>query len=549
MRVTNSPEQEFGPALSPDGKWVAYYSNARGPADVWVKFLDNGSTLNLTATLGLDLQVRAGLGGIEIAPDGSRLSFAARQAPTSPTAPYDTWVIPAPIGGAPVKLLQNLQGMRWSPDGKYLTAVQAGSTRGDRLVVALADGSNPRDVVSPRGGRHIHWPAWSADGRHIYFIYTYDTWHIEPSEIYRVAAEGGEVEPVVQSVRRAVYPVPTADPGLIYSGNPDTSELGLWWRPASGGRALPLTTSVGEHTEPRISADGRRLVCTLLDMRQSLVRIPVSRGDPPEAGAITTGYTGDLDPVFSPRGDRLVFSSLRAGSRHLWTMQPDGSQPTPLTSGPSIDERPAFSPDGQQIAFVSDRGGRRGIWLMSAEGGAPRLVGVAVVLDTLSWSPDGTRILFATPGGDLPQLATMTVADGTIQLLPTSGGAFGPAWSAASDRIAYIKADPRRILAFLDGRATPVHPDLPSEQLFGNGFVAWSPDGRRVAAVSVQANSNAQIWIVEPGAAQPFRKLLELPAGVRARGITWTPDGAGVVLAKQEPITDIVLFDVVRGAP
>jgi Tol biopolymer transport system component len=201
---------------------------------VWVKFLDNGSTLNLTASLGLDLQVRAGLGGIEISPDGSMLSFNARQ---TAIAQYDTWVIPAPIGGAPVKLLQNLQGMRWSPDGKYLTAVQAQSTRGDRLIVANADGSNQREVVGPRGGRHLHWPAWSADGRYIYFIYTFDTWHTEPSEIFRVAAVGGEPEPVVQSVRRAIYPVPMPDGGLIYSGNPNSSDLGLWWRPPGGGNA------------------------------------------------------------------------------------------------------------------------------------------------------------------------------------------------------------------------------------------------------------------------------------------------------------------------
>ena len=105
------------------------------------------------------------------------------------------------------------------------------------------------------------------------------------------------------------------------------------------------------------------------------------------------------------------------------------------------------------------------------------------------------------------------------------------------------------MLAFLDRLAAPVYPNLSTELNFGNAFLAWSPDGRRVAAVSVVANSNAAIWIVEPDAAAPFQKLLELPAGVRARGITWTPDGSHVIFAKQEPISDIVLFDVVRSTP
>jgi TolB protein len=543
MRVTNSPAQEFGPALSPDGKWVAYYSNARGPADVWVKFLDNGSTLNLTASLGLELQVRAGLGGVEISPDGSRLAFSARQ---TAAGPYDVWVVPAPIGGAPVKLLQDLQGVRWSPDSKMLAAVKAGSTRGDALIVANADGSNQRQVASPQGGRHIHWPAWSADGRYVYFIYTFDTWHTEPSEIFRVPAAGGALEPVIHSVRRAVYPVPTPDGGLIFSANPASSDLGLWWRPPSGGAPALLTTDVGEHAESRITADGRRLVSTLVEMRQSLVQVAVRSGPAPETRALTDGYGSDLDPRTSPLGDRVAFSSLRAGTRNLWTMAPDGSRAAPLTNGSAIDERPAFSPDGQQIAFVSDRGGQRGIWVMSADGGAPRLVGSAVVLDTLSWSPDGRRILFATPSGDLPQLASMNLADGSITMMPTSGGGFAPGWSRSTGRIAYFKADPRRVLAFLDRDGAPLYADLQSPSNFGNAFLEWSPDGKRVAAVSMVVTANAQIWIVDPDAPTAFQKLLELPAGVRIRGITWTPDGSSVIFAKQEPFSDIVLFDVAK---
>ena len=72
-------------------------------------------------------------------------------------------------------------------------------------------------------------------------------------------------------------------------------------------------------------------------------------------------------------------------------------QPAPVTTGVAIDERPAFSPDGQRIVFVSDRGGRRGVWLVGAEGGAPRLIAHADVVDVVSWSPDGSRLVYATP--------------------------------------------------------------------------------------------------------------------------------------------------------
>jgi Tol biopolymer transport system component len=441
-------------------------------------------------------------------------------------------------------LLKNQQAMRWSPDGTFLATIVAGSTRGDTLIIGNADGSNQREVIPPRGGRHIHWPAWSPDSRFIYFIYTFDTWHTEPSEIYRVSVAGGEPEAVVQSVRRAVYPVPTAG-GLIYAANPNSTNLGLWWHPDSGGNAQPLTTDVGEYTECRLSADGRHLVCTLVDMKQSLVRVAV--GKVPSAQSLTDGYSSDLDPDFSPQGDRIVFSTLRAGSRNLWTMAPDGTQTAPLTSGPSIDERPAYSPDGQQIAFVSDRGGRRGIWVVNAGGGAPRLVGQAVVLDTLSWSADGSRILFATPHGDLPQPATMSLADGKTTVMATAEGGFAPRLSRNGNRIAYFKpVQGRPALAFMDGQGAALYPQLVAGANFGNPFLAWATDGRRVAAVSMSANANAQIWIVDPDAAVPFQKLLEQPAGIRMRGITWTPDGSSVIFAQQDPHSDIVVFDLER---
>jgi Tol biopolymer transport system component len=87
---------------------------------------------------------------------------------------------------------------------------------------------------------------------------------------------------------------------------------------------------------------------------------------------------------------------------------------------------------------------------------------------------------------------------------------------------------------------------LPKNVGFGNAFLAWEPDGRRVAAVRMAANANAQIWIVDPESSAPFQKLVELPPSVRVRGITWAPDGSTVVFAKQEPRTDIVLYDVQR---
>ncbi len=114
IRITNTSAAEFGPAISPDGKWVAYYATAEGRTDVMVKFLDSGSTANLTASLKMDLPTRAGQGGLAISPDGSKIAFSARP---DPTGAYDIWTIPGPVGGSPRKLISTIGAVQWSPDG------------------------------------------------------------------------------------------------------------------------------------------------------------------------------------------------------------------------------------------------------------------------------------------------------------------------------------------------------------------------------------------------------------------------------------------------
>jgi Tol biopolymer transport system component len=520
-----------------------------------VKYTDSGASLNLTASLDMHLPVRTNIGGLAISPDGARLAFYGTRDATPIF--YDTWVMPAPLGGPPRKLLQGMQGAQWSPDGKQLTSILPGSSLGDALIVANADGSNAREILPAAGGHHIHWPTWSRDGQSIYFIYTYQPWNTEQSEIYRVPVMGGTAEPVVRSIRRAVYPVPLPGGDLLFSANPDSVDLRLWLQSVRGGPAVPLTTGVGEYTEATVSNDGRRIVSMVLEQRQSLVSVDVS-GPRPTVRPLTDGYGGDVEPSQDPTSDRIVFSSTRSGHRNLWTARPDGTDARPLTSEIASDHHPVFSPDGRRIAFVSDRGGQWGIWVVNADGGAPTLLTPAIVFDSISWSRDGARILFATPSGrGSTVLSTVSVADGRVQSFPTPAAANAPSWSHASDTVAYLEptmegqagtATPpntRILIRFVDGQGRMLFPNLPAQRLF-NGTIAWAPDGKRVAVVTVPANSPSAIWIVEPAAAAPFRRLIELQPGVRPSGLTWTRDGSRLIMSSQESLSDLVLYELDR---
>ena len=547
IAVADTPAQEFGPAISPDGKWVAYYSDARGVSDVWVKDIDSGTTSNLTEKLDLVLQVRALIGGLDISPDGTQIAFTARERSDQS---FSTWEIPAPFGGTPLKRLPGLQAMRWSPDGKSLVAMSPGSVRGDSLIVADADGGTKRVVVPLSGGRHAHWPVWSRDGTFIYFLCSYMATVEEPTGLCRVPVEGGDVQQVISTERRAMNPATLPDGSLLFSANPRTLDAGLWWRPATGGDPVPLTAGIGEYVDTHLSKDGRRAVSTLQDVRQSLFEIPV---EPGALGPrrITDGYSGEMYPQLDPSGGRLVFSSTRGGGRTLWLARPDASQATKLTGGDTIDDRPAFSPDGKRIAFVSGRGGRRGIWVVSADGGTPQRVGDAIALDTLAWSTDGNWILFAGPGDPLPKLVKMSVDDGRIEPFEGVSG-HAPSSSQSTNRLAYLALEEppeldggvRTTLVIVDGGQHHRYPIAAMRNGFSNGLTAWSPDGRRIALLAAQANLRNTIWIFDPEARDQFRQLAELPLTVQVRGITWSPNGAAIIVAQQETKSDVVLFDL-----
>jgi Tol biopolymer transport system component len=311
-----------------------------------------------------------------------------------------------------------------------------------------------------------------------------------------------------------------------------------------------------EYGQPRISTDGRTMVSTLFERRDSLVRVDFRAAPLPMPTALTDGYGGDLDPNLSRRGDRMVFSSTRSGQRNLWIALGDGADARPLTSGPSVDEYPQFAPDGQQVAFISNRGGERGLWIVATDGGVPRRLLNAAILPFFSWSPDGHEIVYSTPVSELPGLSVVTVADGRTRRLLTPGGATSPAWSPTADVIAYLEVTPNTpgqqagaFVRFTTGAGQSVALDIGQTLPFPNGFLTWSPDGRAIAAARLPGTAAASLWIAELEPHRAVRQVFKFPDDALIRGMTWTADGRSVIVGQQRASSDIVLFDQAEVGP
>lgn len=539
LALTQGTAREFSPVLSPDGKYVAYLSDAAGEPDVWVKFVGGGPPVNLTDGSGLEIASNTIIGGLDISPDGTGIAVTAGPS-GDPQAGGGVWVVPAPLGGPPRKLISKATALRWSPDGARLAFVRPNMVKGDAIATAGADGQDEVILFPGLDGVHLHHPAWSHDGAWIYFIRTIEPNNGPPTEIWRAPSKGGAPERVFATSGVAHNPTPTSDGlGLVYAGDRTGDGLQLWWRSLANGAERRLTTGAGEYVEPRLSRDGRRLACTARRSLESIVTASAITPDQPGPYETLTGRrSGDGEPSICPSTGQMVFSSSRNGIRHLWTTGVRGAAARQLTSGNEPDHGPAMSPDCKSVAFISERGLIRGVWIVPAEGGAPRRLVSAHVLDRVSWSPDGASLVY-TQGSE--------EGDATLQIIAAEGGEAHPipgvsgrlpAWSPAEDVIAYVG---QAGLRFTDRRGTPVTSKAAATLPSVIGAVAWSHDGAKIAVGSA------------PGA-QPGIWVLDLTSGAATRalqstfywmlsGIEWAADDAALVFGRIEYESHVLLLD------
>src|SRR6478752_3041866 len=159
----------------------------------------------------------------------------------------------------------------------------------------------------------------------------------------------------------------------------------------------------------------------------------------------------DYDPVWSPDGRTIVFTSDRLGSADLFRVNPDGTGLERLTDNQAYDDQAAFSPDGRQLVFVTTRnGGTADLWTMDLQTRKAKALTSGPGGDFRpAWSPDGKWIAFSSDrGSTMPmghgrwehlQIADIYVMhpDGSGLKRITEHGNFcgSPKWSSDSRRV------------------------------------------------------------------------------------------------------------------
>lgn len=141
-----------------------------------------------------------------------------------------------------------------------------------------------------------------------------------------------------------------------------------------------------------------------------------------------------------PQG-KIAFASDRTGNFEIYVMNPDGGGIVQVTDNPAEDLNPTWSPDGERLAFVSNRDGNKEIYVVDAGGGIPtRLTNNAAEDFNPAWSPSFTTpsIAFVTHRDGNDEVYVMNV-DGTGQSNLTNNLADdnGQAWAPSGTLLSF----------------------------------------------------------------------------------------------------------------
>lgn len=412
-------ERDHAPAISPDGRWVAFLRRAGGAGragkpQLYVMPTGGGEPRRLTdLPLGADAPVWA--------PDSRRIAFTARvPEPGRYGTPDAEDVTPEPDEEAPRRItrldyrLDDVGFLHDRPSCLY--------------VVDALGTDDPAPLTDTRTS--VASPAWTPDGRHVVVVAPRG-WDAEPgtlhTDLYAVPAGGGAPVLVVRTAGQAQRPVLTGDGVLLYYGTEFTGidalarNTGLWAaRPDvdgahDGAPAEPVRLTDVETVDCEapmgmpVVHDGSVLVAVLnrgaaelravpLDARQAtLDELPLITG----AHAEVTGFTAQHDRIVaivstvnSPgevvliedgqaraltdfaapvresgtrRATELTGSAADGYPVHGWLVLPEGTGPHPVLlvvhGGPFryhgwgfLDEAQVYASAGYAVVLPNPRG-------------------------------------------------------------------------------------------------------------------------------------------------------------------------------------------------
>jgi len=391
------------PALSADGKWLAYASDrgGEGNLDIWVQQLARGEARGEPVRLTRD---PADDSEPNFSSDGSQIAF------TSAREGGGIYLV-STTGSQERLLVREGHRPRFAPDRRSL-AYWVGSTywpfAPKSFVLPLSGGAARQLQPTFRG---VAFPTWSPDGNHLLF-YGWKQQEIgsntgEDVGWWVTSADGGTAVQTGlrqypgDNIRILILPE-WINQGKIIFPRTWQDNADIWQVPISPktfkveGTPERLTSGTNLQIHPTLASG--HLAFTGMAASRNICAVAVNHAHGKAQGEIQR-LTQDASlnglPSISADGTKLVYTSARSGSENGWIRDLKSGRTTPLL--PESHERPGLylpkiTEDGSKVAYVADVGSKAGLFVANTSD----LVGRLLCEDCGSpaaWFPDGRKLL------------------------------------------------------------------------------------------------------------------------------------------------------------
>jgi Tol biopolymer transport system component len=482
LRTLTSSGGDFSPALSPDGRTIAFGSNRDGRPRIWIRQLGSGGEAPLTE--GHDFSPR-------FFPDGQSILYA--HSDEGRRALHRI----ALVGGQTRKLIDDAQTGDVSPDGTRIAFVRVDSSRGQPesvLGLARADGGEVREFFRADSGKVLFSPRFAPDGGAVAVQRSGQAG--ARADLLLIGLDGAVRREIPALLPNSVLSAPawSADGRSLYYVQGDSAlggvlsvEARLVRCDVASGRSTHLLWLPATASTVSLTGDGRLLFDAAVP-RENLRRIPLAAANDGADGGqwLTRGFGIDRQPVVSPDGQRVIFSSRRSGNLDIWELTLATGAVRPLTDDPGEDWDPALTPDGRHLLWSSNRSGTYEIWLADADGSNPRRITSDGDAENPTATPDGRWIVYAS--GAPANVGLWKIrADGTEATRLYAGYQLNPEVSPDGEHVLYrftLSGATRvqvRVLRVADGADTGFEIEAASRGSGREGRARWLRGGRAIA--------------------------------------------------------------------
>ncbi len=531
--LTSEAGLETFPSLSPDGSFFVYAKESDGDLDIFWQRTGGGNPQNLTEESPWPDTHPA------LSPEGGRIVFRSEREGGG------LFVMGA-TGESQRRLTSFGFNPSWAPGGRELVfATERVTGPGSRATTSQlwridVDAASGERRLETRGD--AVQPSWSPHGQRIAY------WGVPAGTarrvIWTIPAEGGEPMVAVDGGGSALVwsPAWSPDGRYLYYASDRNGAMGLWRvriderTGRTRGEQQQILVPAAWSALPSLARDGRQIAFAIEKDQANVVRVDF---DPERLAAggplrpVTRGTRVIRSVHISPDGRWLALGTVLP-REDLLLVSSDGGEQRELTDDPALDRVPRWSADGRKLVFYSDRGGRGyEAWAWRAEDSAlERLTSIEESVVEPIVAPDGS-LLVCGLGFRGPFLIDLRkpLEERAPRPLETAGGGDAPAfgvtsWSPNGLRLAGFDKSGRIVLYSFTTRRVEVLPERGTN-------MTWLRDGRTLLFLR-----DGAVWAFDTAVRQP-RRVLDPPPRSTFEWLTVSPDEKTLYLVHATKEADI----------